>query len=334
MPPICQPQQLVDSFQRPVNYLRISVTDRCNLNCRYCAPFTPDHLDRHDLLTFEEIYRIAAIGTRLGINKIRLTGGEPLVRKGIIEFIERLCELGTLKDLALTTNGTLLADMGQQLKQAGLQRVNISLDTLDKNKYRELTRADKYHKVWEGIMMAARLAFNPIKINTVLMRGINDDEIEAIAGLSLRYPFHIRFIEYMPIGTDPTANQHYFYPIAEIEERLRRMGNLIPIAHSSNDGPAQRFRFEGAPGEIGLIGSMSAHFCSTCNRIRLTAAGQLRPCLLSEDHVDVITPLRDGAADGEIESLFSQALASKKSEHQLTFGGGNSLPTKMVSIGG
>lgn len=334
MPPICQPQQLVDSFQRPVNYLRISVTDRCNLNCRYCAPFTPDHLDRQDLLTFEEIYRIAAIGTKLGINKIRLTGGEPLVRKGIVEFIERLCELGTLKDLALTTNGTLLADMGQQLKNAGLQRVNISLDTLDKAKYREITRADQFHKVWEGIMMSAQLAFDPIKINTVLMRGVNDDEIEAIARLSMRYPFHIRFIEYMPIGTDPMACQHYFYSIAELEERLRRMGNLIPIAPSSNDGPAMRFRFEGAPGEIGLIGSMSAHFCSTCNRIRLTAAGQLRPCLLSEDHVDIITPLRNGAGDGEIESLFSQALASKKREHQLTFAGDNNLPTKMVSIGG
>ena len=143
---------------------------------------------------------------------------------------------------------------------------------------------------------------------------------------------HHRACKY--IGTDPTANQHYFYPIAELEERLRRMGNLIPIAHGSNDGPAMRFRFEGAPGEIGLIGSMSAHFCSTCNRIRLTAAGQLRPCLLSEDHVDVITPLRNGAPDSEIESLFSHALASKKREHQLTFSGDNSLSTKMVSIGG
>ena len=334
MPPICQPQQLVDSFQRPVNYLRISVTDRCNLNCRYCAPFTPHHLDRQDLLTFEEIYRIAAIGTRLGIDKIRLTGGEPLVRKDIIEFIERLCELGTLKDLALTTNGTLLSKMGQRLKQAGLQRVNISLDTLDKNKYRELTRADQFHKVWEGIMTAAELAFDPIKINTVLMRGVNDDELEAIADLSLRYPFHIRFIEYMPIGTDPMASKHYFYPITELETRLRRMGDLIPIAPSANDGPAKRFRFDGAPGEIGLIGSMSAHFCNTCNRIRLTAAGQLRPCLLSEDHVDIITPLRNGAGDSEIEGLFSQALASKKSEHQLTFCSDNGLTTKMVSIGG
>lgn len=334
MPPICQPQQLMDSFQRPVNYLRISVTDRCNLNCRYCAPFTPRHLDRQDLLTFEEIYRIAAIGTRLGINKIRLTGGEPLVRKDIVEFIERLCALGTLQDLSLTTNGTLLAEMGRRLKLAGLQRVNISLDTLDKNKFRELTRADLFHKVWEGIMTAAELDFKPVKINTVLMRGMNDDEIEAIAGLSLRYPFHVRFIEYMPIGTDPTASRRYFYPITRLEKRLRRMGNLIPIAHSSNDGPASRFRFEGAPGEIGMIGSMSAHFCSTCNRIRLTAAGQLRPCLLSEDHVDVITPLRNGASDTDIESLFSRALAAKKREHQLTFAGDNSVPTKMVSIGG
>jgi cyclic pyranopterin phosphate synthase len=167
-----------------------------------------------------------------------------------------------------------------------------------------------------------------------MMRGVNDDEIEQIAGLSLRYPFHIRFIEYMPIGTDPASARQYFFPTADIEARLRRMGNLIAIAPTANDGPARRFRLEGAPGEIGLIGSMSAHFCSTCNRIRLTAAGQLRPCLLAEDHVDVFAALRSGADDETIEKRFVQALALKKREHQLTFACDQILQTKMVSIGG
>ena len=333
MPPICQ-QQLIDSFQRPVNYLRISVTDRCNLNCRYCSPFTAEHLDRDNLLTLEEIFRIALVGTRIGINKIRLTGGEPLVRKGIVEFIERLCANDTLQDLALTTNGTLLTKMGNRLKQAGLKRVNISLDTLKREKFHQITRADMFHQVWDGIMTAAELAFNPVKINTVMMKGVNDDEIEDIAALSLKYPFHIRFIEYMPIGTDPTSAECYFFSIEDIKKRLNRMGNLIEIAPTKIDGPARRYRFEGAPGEIGLIGSMSAHFCSTCNRIRLTAAGQLRPCLLAEDHVDVIKALRNGADDQKIEDLFYQALSAKKRRHQLTFSNDRVIPTKMVSIGG
>lgn len=326
--------RLVDSFQRSVSYLRISVTDRCNLHCRYCAPFNPNHLERTQMLTLEEIYRLARIGTGLGITKIRLTGGEPLVRHGIVDFIENLSRLEGIRDLGLTTNGTLLAERALELKQAGLNRINISLDTLDRSKFKELTGADLFQQVWAGIMSAAELGFRPLKINTVMMKGFNDDELEAIAALSMRYPFHIRFIEYMPIGTDPLAAECHFMSIAELESRLRRMGDLVPVAAEDCDGPAQRFRFLGAQGEIGLIGSMSAHFCGTCNRLRLTAAGCLRPCLLSDDQIDIKTPMRQGASDSQLEALFIQAVASKRGEHRLTFGRDQVLQTKMVSIGG
>lgn len=330
----CHQHPLVDAFQRKVNYLRISVTDRCNLRCRYCAPSLTEHLPKERLLSLEEIQRLARIGIGLGINKIRLTGGEPLFRRGITNLVERLCELDGLEDIALTTNGTLIPDQGRQLKQAGLNRINISLDTLNKEKFRELTGADLFHKAWDGIMTAAELGFDPVKVNTVVMKGYNDDEIEQLADLARHYPFHVRFIEYMPIGTDPNGARKHFFSIAEIEKRLNRMGKLIPIGSKSHDGPALRYRFEGAPGEIGLIGSMSAHFCSSCNRIRLTAAGHLRPCLLADDHVDVITPMRQGATDEELEALFAMALSRKSAEHRLNFSDSQTLQTKMVSIGG
>jgi cyclic pyranopterin phosphate synthase len=327
-------KRLVDSFQRSVSYLRISVTDRCNLNCRYCAPFMPCHMQREQMLTMKEIYRLASIGAGMGITKIRLTGGEPLVRKGIVGLLGRLSRLEGIRDLGLTTNGTLLAERTRALKEAGLNRINISLDTLEREKFRELTGADLFSQVWAGIMSAAESGFHPLKINTVMMKGFNDNELEAIAALSMRYPFHIRFIEYMPIGTDPLAAESNFMSISDLKTRLERMGNLIPVASQHLDGPARRFRFEGAPGEIGLIGSMSAHFCATCNRLRLTAAGCLRPCLLSDNEIDIKTPMRSGASDSELEQIFIQAVASKRGEHHLTFGRDQVLHTKMVSIGG
>ncbi len=328
------PNHLVDSCQRPVNYLRMSVTDRCNLRCRYCAPTMPKPLKKERLLTLDEMHRLAVIGIKLGITKIRLTGGEPLFRKGIVSFIQRLGQLEGLEDFSLTTNGTLVPKYAKELKQAGLNRINISLDTLDREKFHGLTGFDLFDRVWKGIMAAAELGFKPVKINTVVMRGFNDGEIEQLAELAMRYPFYVRFIEYMPIGIDPVSAQKSFLPIAEIKKRLCRMGKLVPVDGEKCDGPAQRYRFENAPGEIGLIGSMSAHFCSTCNRMRLTASGHLRPCLLADDQVDVITPIRQGALDKEIEALFVQALAKKRGEHQLSFSHKGAVHTKMVSIGG
>jgi cyclic pyranopterin phosphate synthase len=328
------PPPLTDSFQRRVQYLRISVTDRCNLHCRYCAPSRPKQIGRALLLSLEEIERLAGIGVGLGICKIRLTGGEPLMRSGLPGLIARLKTLKGLKDISLTTNGTLIGQLGSRLRQAGLNRINISLDTLNAEKFHRMTGADQFATVWQGILEAARLGFAPVKINTVVMKGFNDDEIENIAALSMQYPFHMRFIEYMPIGTDPHMASNSFVPVARMRSRLQRMGRLIPLAAQSTDGPAERFRFDGARGEIGLIGSMSAHFCRTCNRMRLTADGYLRPCLLADDQVNVIAPMRRGASDHDLGDLFRQALSLKNSRHRLSFGGGCTLQTQMVNIGG
>jgi cyclic pyranopterin phosphate synthase len=325
---------LVDTFARRVNYLRISVTDRCNLRCRYCAPSMPPPLDRDELLSLDEISRLVRIGVGLGINKVRLTGGEPLCRRGLAGFIQQLRRFAAIEDISLTTNGTMLADQAGELKNAGLRRINISLDTLDRDKFARLTGADRFDNVWDGIMTAAQMGFNPLKINTVVMNGFNDDEIEKLADLSMRYPFHIRFIEYMPIGTDPHTAERYFLSIADMRDRLKRLGPLIPIASTRLDGPAQRYRFEGAPGEVGLIGSMSSHFCGSCNRLRLTADGYLRPCLLANDQVDVKTPMRSGASDDVLASLFVRTIRQKKGEHRMSFSGDQKLRRKMVSIGG
>lgn len=326
--------RLMDAFQRRVNYLRISITDRCNLRCRYCAPSRPERVEKDRLLTLEEIYRLVEIGVSLGISKVRLTGGEPLCRKGVVGLVRKLARTEGLQDISLTTNGTRITEVGKALLEAGLKRINISLDTLDSEKFRCMAGVDGFGAVWDGIMAASKWGFKPVKINTVVMKGFNDGEIEAIAELAIRYPFQVRFIEYMPIGTDPLTAHRHFLPIAEIEQRLRRMGDLTPVTGTALDGPARRYRMAGARGEIGLIGSMSSHFCRSCNRIRLTAGGQLRPCLLADDQVDLIGPMRQGATDGELAALFLHALAQKGAEHRMGFTEGHAVNTKMVSIGG
>lgn len=334
MPTTIQKKNLVDSYHRRINYLRISITDRCNLRCRYCAPSAPRRIDRQNLLTLEEIHRLVTIGTRMGINKVRLTGGEPLVRKGVTSLIRNLAQLPSIKDVSLTTNGTLLSRFAQPLRDAGLKRLNISLDTLDREKFRRMTGFDSITKVWDGIMDAAALGFDPIKINTVVMKGYNDDEIETMALLTIKYPFHVRFIEYMPIGTQPHLSHHHFVSIDRIRRRLEKIGALARVQPGCADGPAQRFRFDNAKGEIGLIGSMSSHFCGTCNRLRLTSTGHLRACLLSDEQTNVIDPMRQGATDDELESLFLDVVSRKKREHQLSFQCQQSLHSHMVSIGG
>jgi cyclic pyranopterin phosphate synthase len=286
------------------------------------------------LLTLAEMERLVRIGVRLGIYKVRLTGGEPLCRKGIVSLIDTLSGLPQLKDISLTTNGTLLNRSVQPLIKAGLNRINISLDTLDPIKFHRLTGADQFDNVWEGIMKVAEMGLAPIKINVVVMNGFNDDELKNMARLSMRYPFHIRFIEYMPIGTDPMLARNHFISIAQIRKRLERIAPLLPVQRIQQDGPAQRYRFAGAPGEIGLIGSMSNHFCDTCNRMRLSADGHLRPCLLSEETVDVLTPMREGASDKALAALFLRTIHSKRDRHRMDFSRNQVLQTKMVSIGG
>jgi cyclic pyranopterin phosphate synthase len=326
--------RLVDRYNRHLNYLRISITDRCNLRCIYCVPReTIQRLTHDEVLRYEEILRLVRLGVRMGIDKIRVTGGEPLVRKGVFDFLTKLARTDGLKELTLTTNGMLLAEHIEEIQQSGIQRLNISLDTLDREKYRRITGVDGFERVWEGIAAADEKGFRPIKLNVVALRGVNDDELLAFAKLTFKYPYHIRFIEYMPIGKD----RMQFGPallVPEIKRAIESIGELTPLKRNSNYGPAERFRLKGAKGEIGFISALSHHFCSNCNRLRLTAGGQLRPCLLSDFQVDLKSALRSGATDQELSEIFFEAVRNKPSDHTLSIDNPSGVSCQMSSIGG
>lgn len=327
-------QKLIDKYNRHLNYLRISITDRCNLQCMYCMP--PGFVTRlphNEILRYEEIIRIIKVGISLGISKIRITGGEPLVRKGVYDFLEQLADMDGLRDIALTTNGVSLKDNIEKIKAAGIKRINISLDTLSRNKYKEITGHDRFDQVWEGIELAHKNGFDPIKLNMVALSGVNDDELLDFARLSFSYPFHIRFIEYMPIGKSRMKYGPLLL-VPEIKRRISTIGKLIPVKNSINDGPAERYRFEGAKGEIGFIGALSHHFCNRCNRLRLTASGQLRPCLLSDHHEDLKSLLRKGCSDEELAEIFLAAVRHKPSDHNLSISNPAKVLSQMSSIGG
>lgn len=325
---------LVDTFARHLNYLRISVTDRCNLRCRYCMPrnLIPK-LTHNDVLTYEEILRVVTIGTRLGITKVRVTGGEPLVRKGIIGFLETLGTVAGLGDISLTTNGVALEKHLYQLKAAGINRLNLSLDSLDRSKYEYVTGRDCFDQVWQGLLAAHAMGFEPLKINVVALAGINDDELEKMAALSFEYPFHIRFIEHMPIGKSQIATTGRLLTPA-IKRKIQALGELIPVQPETADGPAERFRIKGAIGEIGFISALSHHFCANCNRLRLTADGQLRPCLLSDRQVDLKNDLRGRASDDAIADRIISAVKLKQAQHGLTEQIAKKVTGQMSSIGG
>ena len=317
-----------------MNYLRISITDRCNLKCIYCVPrdLVP-RLSHDEILTYEEILKLVRVGVKLGISKIRVTGGEPLVRKGVYEFLTELSRINGLTDLSLTTNAVALKDNIQRIKSAGIKRINISLDTINPEKFAKITGMDLFDQVWQGIEAALEMGFHPIKINVVALNGVNDDELIDMAQLSFDYPFHIRFIEYMPIGQSQMGNGPLLLA-PEIKKRISVLGRLIPVRNSANDGPAQRYRLDGAAGEIGFIHAMSHHFCDRCNRLRLTARGQLRPCLLSDHHEDVRGPLRDGCSDDQLAEIFFKAVRHKPSDHNLALQNPTRVCGQMHSIGG
>lgn len=326
--------KLIDPYNRHLNYLRISITDRCNLKCIYCVPgdLIP-RLSHDEILTYEEILRLVRIGIRLGISKIRVTGGEPLVRKGVYDFLADLSGLGGLADLSLTTNGVSLKANLNKIKAAGIKRINISLDTLDRTKFEHITGFDLFDQVWQGIEMALEMGFHPIKLNIVALNGINDDELTDMARLSFDYPLHIRFIEYMPIGESQIGNGPLLLA-PEIKKRISVLGSLIPVPKTMNDGPAQRYHFEGAAGEIGFIHALSHHFCDRCNRLRLTARGQLRPCLLSDHHEDVKGIMRTGGTDEQLAEIFFKAVRHKPSDHNLAMQNPSRVCGQMSSIGG
>jgi cyclic pyranopterin phosphate synthase len=310
---------LSDSFNRPINYLRISVTDRCNLRCVYCMPAEGISLISHnDILTYEEIYTVARVAAGLGIEKIRLTGGEPLVRLGLPDLVRMLAQIEGIDDLSMTTNGTLLARYAAELKDAGLRRVNVSLDTLKPERFKQITRGDnELSEVLEGIEAARKVGLNPVKINTVVMAGVNDDELLDFARKTINEGWHVRFIELMPLVGSDTLQ---FVSADEMKRRLEPLGELTPSLPSVGSGPAKYFRLPKAKGDIGFITPISEHFCFQCNRMRLTADGKLRPCLLSDYEVDLKQPLRSGISLDGLEELFKKAVANKPERHNLAKG--------------
>jgi len=313
--------RLSDPSQRSINYLRISVTDRCNLRCIYCMPAEGVQLMPHEaILTYEEIYTVARAATELGIEKIRITGGEPLARLELPKLIQMLARIDAIDDISLTTNGVLLGRFAAELKSAGLRRVNVSLDTLKPDRFQQITRSNyEINDVLNGIEAAKSADLNPVKINVVVMAGINDDEILDFANKTVKDGWHVRFIEFMPsAAVNKTSPQ--FVPVSKMKKRLKPLGKLEPCLPSVGNGPAKYFRYPHAIGTIGFITPISEHFCFHCNRLRLTADGKLRPCLMSDYEIDLKQPLRSGISTDGLKQLIEEAVANKPLRHHLTEG--------------
>lgn len=323
-----------DRFGRQINYLRISLTDHCNLRCRYCMPegisFTPNR----DCLQDDEVLYFVELFARLGFSKFRLTGGEPTIRPGVVELVRRIAATPGVRKLTMTSNGLLFAGLAEPLAQAGLQRVNFSLDTLDMEKYRQLTQRDALPQVLAGIHAAEVAGLTPIKLNVVVVRDLNEDDVSELAQLTLRHPWQVRFIELMPFGQTADFQLDQVVSAAEIQARVEaRLGRLEAVQPGKLDGEARLFRLPDGLGEIGFISSVTQPFCWDCNRVRLTADGRLRLCLLREDEVDLLTPLRAGATPEELRSLALEAIWRKPWGNRLAEG---SVPANrlMSQIGG
>lgn len=327
--------RLVDRYGRQVTNLRISVTDRCNFRCRYCMPERGViWLDRREILTYEEIHRLVNIFARLGVTKIRLTGGEPLMRRELHVLVEKINRVPGIHDIALTTNGYFLARHALTLVKAGLKRINVSMDSIDPAVFAAMVRRDYLQNVWEGLAVVESLPIRPIKINVVLIRGVNDHEIPLFARLARTRPFVVRFIEFMPIGADDGWSIDNVVPTSEVIERINASGfRLVPVEYHG-DQPADRYKFEDGLGEVGFISSVSEPFCSHCNRVRITSDGKLRTCLFSLHETDLRSLLRDGATDDEIAEIVVKAVWNKEKGHLINQRGFVRPERTMSQIGG
>jgi cyclic pyranopterin phosphate synthase len=322
---------LVDSHGRKHDDLRVSVTDRCNLRCVYCMPADGVPLMAHaDILSYEEVAAVARAASELGIAKFRLTGGEPLVRAGVTTLVAMLAAIEGIDDISLTTNGVLLARYARELERAGLRRVNVSLDSLRHDRFREITRVGRLDDVLEGIEAARQAGLSPVKTNTVVIRGTNDDEVADFARLTIEGDWHVRFIEYMPFSRDGSGDS-LLVPVSEIRQRIEALGELEP-SPPNGVGPARYFRLSGARGTIGFISPVSQHFCEECNRLRLTADGKLLPCLFSDEGIDLRKPLREGATADDLKHLIQRAVSRKPKGHRLD--AGITCGRLMAQIGG
>jgi len=310
---------MIDQFGRRVEYLRVSVTDKCNLRCIYCMPLEGlTWLKRDELLNYEEIETIVRTMAGMGLRRVRITGGEPLIRRDLPDLIRKISAIPEIEDLSLSTNAVLLADQAQDLRDAGIQRLNISLDSLQQDRVDEIARRPgSFPKIFEGLEAAERVGFSPIKVNVVLIRGRNDDEIEDFARITKERPWHIRFIEVMPTGSNLDLSANSFVSCQEALARVRAIDQLEPVDGPFGNGPADYYRFPGAPGTVGVITPMSHNYCHRCNRMRLTAAGQLRPCLFGE----IETNLRDHLRAGQdLRPLIEETLQIKPERHYLVQG--------------
>ena len=326
---------MIDNNNRVVNYLRLSVTDRCNLRCMYCMPEEGiDFIPHSEILSYEEMIHLVDLCAQKGIRKVRITGGEPLIRKGFTGFLEMLGGVQGLEDISLTTNGVLLKELAAEIIKCGISRINVSLDSLKQERFYRITGRDYFGKVCEGLEEAERVGFNPIKINVVAIKGVNDDEILDFARLTLAKPYHVRFIELMPIGNKNIWSADRFISIHEILEKIETIGPLRSIGHNTLDGPAERYSLDGAEGELGFIGALSNHFCDTCNRLRLTAEGHLRGCLFSDQEADIKTPLRQGLGDGHLLDLIEHTILNKPKGHGLIQFDPRKCARPMYTIGG
>ncbi len=361
---------MIDSFGRTIDYLRISITDRCNFRCIYCMPEDgADISPREELLSSDEIIRLCRIGSELGVRNIRITGGEPLVRKDILEIVRSIRNIGSIEDISLTTNGMLLPQLAMPLKEAGLSRVNISLDTMNPVRFKEIARRGDLKSVLDGIDAALNSGLEPVKINVVALRGKNDDEIAELAGMSIHRKLHVRFIELMPIdwttgdasmseyfrlsgestqsngitlyarpeessiallqrhssvASGGTLNSHemrqMFISYSNIKQIIEAQHGSLETASVMTKGPAKTFRISGAEGTVGFISQITNDICATCNRMRITSDGCLRPCLMAEGEVNLRTPMRNGATDADIADLFLTTVKHKPFEHRIEDG--------------
>jgi GTP 3',8-cyclase len=312
---------MIDSYGRRIDYLRISLTDACNLRCVYCMPEDMRFKPRAELLQDDEILAIVRAAAELGTTKIRLTGGEPTIRPGVVELVRSIASVPGIAKVAMTTNGLLLADLAEPLAQAGLQALNVSIDTLNPAKFRRITRWGDLHRVWDGVAAAEAAGIHPLKLNAVVTRGFNEEEVVELARLSIDRRWHIRFIELMPLGSVADFQHESVVSSAETQARIEaELGPLHPVPGHDGHDPARPYRLAGAQGQIGFISTVTEPFCAGCNRYRLTADGKLRLCLLRDREVDLLTPLRQGCTVEELKAIIRTAVWNKPWGHGLPNG--------------
>ncbi|MBV8372528.1 MAG: GTP 3',8-cyclase MoaA [Candidatus Eremiobacteraeota bacterium] len=324
-----------DGFNRPITYLRISVTDKCNLRCVYCMPESGlPWLRRDEILSYEEIAAIVRAAASVGVRSVRLTGGEPLVRRDLHQLVRAVSAIEGVEDVALSTNGLLLEEQLPALIRAGLRRINISLDTLNASRFEAIARRPGLHAVMRGIDAATNAGLQPLKLNCVVMRGRNDDEIPAFAELTRDRPIYVRFIEVMPVVENAELQAEAYVSSDAILERVASIERLKPVAGPSGNGPARYFAFDGARGAIGVISPLSHDYCERCNRVRLTANGRLRLCLFGDHAIDLRGPLREGATTTQLAGILRASMLIKPERHHLRLGEAASRMRAFSEIGG